>query len=738
MCLQDGGRAKPSNRRKPKRTRRVLPRKEKETPTKYTTDSPDEKDSPVYLGQSVFPSNIHFEDQPSKSGGSGPRKGAGGPGTRKRGRPSNDSYLLVSTLECTGCQKKFHTMVGLEKHIKLKRCKPPKSDDSDEEDDDADERGEAVEEKKRTPTPGKKLTSPFRFECSDCKKKYRSKQGLMLHKISKHSEFNQKDTSGDDTEDASPPPSSSSKDGKSPGGVFTCSDCKKIYRSKQGLMLHKVSKHSEVAGEKAAEKKIKLEKKEAGEDGKEGEGSTGGRSRDRDRDRGGAQEGSKIKGALVLQCSQCKKKYNSRPGLMLHIKTKHTPQVLLGCNQCPAKFKTKLELRIHIRREHSGGQLILFCPYCPVTFHDRDVLKDHMADSHKTCRQVLYDCFACDLQFSSRIERKRHIQSEHKGKDTSLTCRFCGQWFATRLEFSEHEKVGHEEQGQSWLCATCGDSFPTRYLLQRHTLTHKDKIDCELCGKSITEPCYDDHMKRHYGNKTWQCELCSKSFIRKAELQQHTLVHKDERPFCCELCGVRYREKSRLNSHMRTHTGIKPYKCGQCEKCFTRSRELKNHMRVHTGEKPFSCTVCGRKFASSGNLSAHRRKVHKLSPIPHGQQSRRHMLEERLKYVPPGPAQPPPPPAPAPALAPPAVAQEAPVAHSTPLAQQMPLAPQAPAAHQAPMAHQDPAAVFQQQTIPKYEPMVSQSEHYIPQTVIHPPQGTLPIYWPNTSYGGET
>jgi hypothetical protein len=42
------------------------------------------------------------------------------------------------------------------------------------------------------------------------------------------------------------------------------------------------------------------------------------------------------------------------------------------------------------------------------------ILKQHMADKHSTCRQTLYDCFACDLQFSSRIERKRHIQSEHK------------------------------------------------------------------------------------------------------------------------------------------------------------------------------------------------------------------------------------------------------------------------------------------------------------------------------------
>ena len=111
ICLQEGGKEKPSNRRKPRRTRRVPQRKEKETPTKSTTDSQDEKDSPGYPGQSVFPTNIHFEEESSKSGSSGPKKGVTASGSRKRGRPSNDSYLLVSTLECSGCQKKFHTMV---------------------------------------------------------------------------------------------------------------------------------------------------------------------------------------------------------------------------------------------------------------------------------------------------------------------------------------------------------------------------------------------------------------------------------------------------------------------------------------------------------------------------------------------------------------------------------------------------------------------------------------------------
>lgn len=74
---------------------------------------------------------------------------------------------------------------------------------------------------------------------------------------------------------------------------------------------------------------------------------------------------------------------------------------------------------------------------------------------------------------------------------------------------------------------------------------------------------------------------------------------------------------------------------------------------------------------------------------------------------------------------------------------------QAPAAHQpAQASHGDVpsvaaaavALVYQQgQVLPKYEPVMTQAERYVPQTVIH--QGsdqqeeqTVPIYWANTGY----
>ena len=70
------------------------------------------------------------------------------------------------------------------------------------------------------------------------------------------------------------------------------------------------------------------------------------------------------------------------------------------------------------------------------------------------------------------------------------------------------------------------------------------------------------HMRTHFGEKLFNCNICDKSFVQKCSLQRHKETHSEGKTWICqhENCGKRFKMKVYLEAHMRTHIQLKPDK----------------------------------------------------------------------------------------------------------------------------------------------------------------------------------
>ena len=70
---------------------------------------------------------------------------------------------------------------------------------------------------------------------------------------------------------------------------------------------------------------------------------------------------------------------------------------------------------------------------------------------------------------------------------------------------------------------------------------------------------------------------------------------------------------------VKRHSGEKKFQCSQCSKRFPTSKDLKRHDVVHTGNREFQCSFCSHRFGRKDHRMRHEKKTHaaELSPPPH-------------------------------------------------------------------------------------------------------------------------
>lgn len=273
---------------------------------------------------------------------------------------------------------------------------------------------------------------------------------------------------------------------------------------------------------------------------------------------------------------------------------------IFECKECDREFKHSGNFNVHNKLYHNGKI---------------GTRKDFKSRT-RTELNPTYKCETCDITFKRRTFYFNHMDTH------GYICTECGEKFDKNFRLTDHKIKVHGEA--KYECTICFKSFKRAFILRNHIKSVHNKIkdySCDICSKEfILKRQLDYHIQQKHSTnaatKDHKCDLCDKSFATSSNLSKHKEIHISEeerikkKHYLCPHCGKTLLTLAGYNSHVFAHEGERNFECTTCHKKFMVKNQLKIHMRIHTGERPFRCTHPG---CEAGYMLLAHLKCHLLS-----------------------------------------------------------------------------------------------------------------------------
>lgn len=358
--------------------------------------------------------------------------------------------------------------------------------------------------------------------------------------------------------------------------------------------------------------------------------------------------------STAFLCHQCGSVFSNDQELAKHRKAEHGLEAALHtCGDCGAKFMSTTQFLYH-RRQHkntTAGHLVtaevksrLYTTAASATGAAAAAdggLEAPAKLSREWSRTALpHECPHCGQGFTRRSRLREHV-FQHTGEKL-FNCKICKKSFPSPANLLRHSLI--HGGSRIYSCPICDKRFFQPTSLKRHMMTHQEGVQerrtrgrgkgrgpssdgrLHICPECPASFKLEAQLKSHrllHTSHPFPCSVCGEAFIRRKELDLHSLIHQDKEPKMCPNCGSQFLNQTVLDTHLQRctgeQTGQRKYKgqgrgkvggqleCDMCgHRCVTQDG-LDLHRLSHTGQTPLRCPLapCRRRFASSAALGEH-------------------------------------------------------------------------------------------------------------------------------------